>query len=68
MRPRDNLVKTSTNTHRDLPTEIAYNGSVSKLLAKRNYSYDSLGRVVSRTQTRGNAASCFSIAKNGGNA
>ncbi|MCR5183385.1 MAG: hypothetical protein K6B46_01620 [Opitutales bacterium] len=38
---------------RDLPVEIAYNDSVSTLLAKRNYSYDSLGRVVSRTQTRG---------------
>ncbi|MCR5183976.1 MAG: RHS repeat-associated core domain-containing protein [Opitutales bacterium] len=48
------VTKTITyESSRDLPVEIAYNDSVSNLLAKRNYSYDSLGRVVSRTQTRG---------------
>nr|MCR5183090.1 hypothetical protein [Opitutales bacterium] len=48
------VTKTITyESSRDLPVEIAYNDSVSTLLAKRNYSYDSLGRVVSRTQTRG---------------
>ncbi|MCR5184390.1 MAG: hypothetical protein K6B46_06835 [Opitutales bacterium] len=48
------VTKTITyESSRDLPVKIAYNDSVSHLLAKRNYSYDSLGRVVSRTQIRG---------------
>ncbi len=47
------VTKTITyESSRDLPVEIAYNDSVSTLLAKQNYTYDSLGRVVSRTQTR----------------
>ncbi len=39
--------------HRDLPTEIAFKLSNNTLIAKRNYTYDALGRVATRTQTRG---------------
>ena len=38
---------------RDLPTEIAFKLSNNTLIAKRNYTYDVLGRVATRTQTRG---------------
>ena len=41
---------------RDLPTEIAFKLSNNTLIAKRNYAFDALGRVATRTQTRGSAA------------
>ena len=39
--------------NRDLPTEIAFKLSNNTLIAKRNYTFDALGRVSARTQTRG---------------
>lgn len=45
-------VKTMTyETNRNLPTEIKYNsnGVGTELIAKRNYTFDALGRVSSRT-------------------
>ncbi len=46
--------KISYEANRDLPTEIAYEKPDASLIAKRNYTYDALGRVSARTQTRGN--------------
>ncbi len=42
--------------NRDLPQEIAFKRSNNALIAKRNYTYDALGRVAARTQTRGTDA------------
>ncbi|MBQ8445063.1 MAG: RHS repeat protein, partial [Opitutales bacterium] len=45
--------KIAYEADRDLPIEIAYEKPDASLVAKRNYTYDTLGRVSARTQTRG---------------